>query len=103
MAARAKLMGMTQLNQSDISDAKPRRPNFFSGVFLGFLLLVFLAAFGYASYLFFQTARNIVLNAPQMSANPVIATDAPAGPGYLDNEDNASQGQIETGDAGSSS
>jgi LCP family protein required for cell wall assembly len=95
-------MGMTQLNQSDISDSRPRRPNFFSGVFLGLLLLVFLAAFGYASYLFFQTARNIVLNAPQMSANPVTSADAPAVPGYLDNGDYGSQDQVETADSGSS-
>jgi len=94
-------MGMTQLNQSEYSDSKPRRPNFFSGVFLGVLLLVFLAAFGYASYLFFQTARTIVLNAPQMSANPAIATDDPAIPGYSSTEDYASQEQFEAADSGS--
>lgn len=95
-------MGMTQLDQPEYSDSKPRRPNFFSGVFLGVLLLVFLAAFGYASYLFFQTARTIVLNAPQMSANPAIAIDDPAIPGYSSTEDYASQEQFEPADSGSS-
>lgn len=34
---------------------------------MGFLLVVFLTAFGYASYLFFQTTRAIVLSAPQLA------------------------------------
>lgn len=41
----------------------------FSGVLLAVLLLVFLSAFGYASYLFFQTTRAIILSAPQISAD----------------------------------
>ncbi|NOZ50965.1 MAG: LCP family protein [Chloroflexi bacterium] len=38
----------------------------FSGLLLAGLLVLFLAAFAYASYLFFQTARLIILNAPQV-------------------------------------
>ncbi len=57
------------------------------------LLILFLIAFGYASYLFFQTARAIVLNAPQVvtattagtSNEPVDNTNQPAG----DNEQTA--------------
>ena len=91
-------MGMTQLQQPEYSDSKPRRPNIFSGVFLGVLLLVFLVAFGYASYLFFQTARSIVLNAPQMRNNPVAAIEDAVAPGYDIVKDAALQEQIDTVD-----
>ena len=101
MAVQARLMSMSQSNQPEYGNAKSRRPNIFSSAFLSVLLLVFLAAFGYASYLFFQTTRTIVLNAPQMSANPLIAADAPAGSSSIDNEDYAAQEQVDTGNSGS--
>lgn len=58
---------MTQPKQSPFPTAKKGRPAWFSGAFLGVLLLIFLAAFAYASFLFFETARSIVLNAPQLA------------------------------------
>ncbi len=43
------------------------------------LLVLFLAAFAYASYLFFQTARAIVLNAPQVVSATSDNTSVEAG------------------------
>lgn len=43
-----------------------------SGGLLGLLLIVFLTAFFYASFLFFRTARTIILAAPQAD-NPLVA------------------------------
>lgn len=45
----------------------PRRPSPVSGAILGFLLVIFLAAFVYAGFLFLQTARSIILNSPQIA------------------------------------
>lgn len=42
------------------------RHNALSGAVLAGLLALFLAIFAYASYLFFQTTRSIILNAPQV-------------------------------------
>ncbi|NOX60987.1 MAG: LCP family protein [Chloroflexi bacterium] len=44
------------------------RPRIVSGLLLTILLLIFLAAFGYASFLFFRTARAIALASPQLAA-----------------------------------
>jgi LCP family protein required for cell wall assembly len=93
---------MTQLQQPEYSDSKPRRPNVFSGVFLGVLLLIFLVAFGYASYLFFQTARTIVLNAPQMKNNSVSVVEDTAAPGFDTVKDTSLQEQAGTADPQSS-
>ena len=102
VVTRARLLGMTQLQQPEYHDPKPRRPMLFSGVFLGALLLVFLAAFGYASYLFFQTARTIVLNAPQMRSNPAPVTADAIVPGGDAGADASVQTQVDTTDSQSS-
>ncbi len=44
-----------------------------SGGLLGLLLVIFLAAFLYASFLFFRTARAILASSPQASQNPLLA------------------------------
>ena len=95
-------MGMTQLQQPENNNPKPHRPNFLSGVFLGVLLLVFLVAFGYASYLFFQTTRSIVLNAPQIRNNPVADVEDAVAPGSDLTNDTALQQQTDTNDPQSS-
>ncbi|MCP4166657.1 MAG: LCP family protein [Chloroflexi bacterium] len=68
---------MTQTQQPPYSDRPSRRSTVISGTILALLLVIFLSAFGYASYLFFQTARTIALNAPQRvsAQRPAIATD----------------------------
>ncbi|MBX7236253.1 MAG: LCP family protein [Caldilineales bacterium] len=58
-----------------------RAPALFSGALLGFLLVVFLAAFGYASYLFFQAARAIALSTPQLAQSDDRPGDSQAGSG----------------------
>ena len=45
-----------------------------SGGLLGLLLVIFLAAFLYASFLFFRTARAILASAPQAAQNPLLST-----------------------------
>jgi len=45
-----------------------------SGGLLGLLLVIFLAAFLYASFLFFRTARTILASSPQAAQNPLLAT-----------------------------
>ncbi len=69
---------------TSLQPSRPRRRgiNPLSGLLLGLLLVIFLAAFGYASYLFFQTTRSILLNAPQLAnarQNPQGITNLVAG------------------------
>ena len=59
---------MTQLQQSSSPERKTGRSGVVPGVMLGSLLAVFLIAFAYASFLFFQTARAIVVNAPSFQS-----------------------------------
>lgn len=56
---------MSSQQFSSPSSPQPRH-NVLSGAVLAGLLVLFLAIFAYASYLFFQTARAIILNAPQV-------------------------------------
>ncbi len=50
------------------SQTSSQRPRIASGLVLGALLIIFLIAFGYASFLFFRTARAIVMASPQLAA-----------------------------------
>jgi LCP family protein required for cell wall assembly len=95
-------MPMTELKQPEYNGSTSRRPAVFSGVFLGVLLLIFLTAFGYAGFLFFQTARNIVLNAPQLRDNAVVDSDDLTVTGLGMDEQSASQEQAQTTDPQSS-
>ncbi len=70
---------MTQLRPSPYGKSRGR-PNALSGLFLGFLLLVFLAAFGYAAFLFFQTTRSVVATAPQLAKVEAARQEAAAQP-----------------------
>lgn len=67
---------MTQLQSPQ---TRRRSSTLLSGALLGFLLIVFLAAFGYASYLFFQAARTIALSAPQLAQRDNIQGDNQSG------------------------
>lgn len=58
---------MTESRITLLQPQKPKRPGLFSGAFLAALLGISLTAFVIASYLFFQTARAIILNAPQVT------------------------------------
>lgn len=49
------------------SSHPPLRPRPLMGIVLGLLLVFFLVGFAYASVLFFETTRAIVLNAPQLA------------------------------------
>jgi len=71
---------MTESRINLLQSPKPRRPRLFSGVFLAALLGISLTAFVIASYLFFQTARSIILNAPQIT-NAAGPSPAAAEPG----------------------
>ncbi|MCO6449267.1 MAG: LCP family protein [Caldilineales bacterium] len=65
---------MSQTRHATYSNSKPQRSSALPGLILGALLLVFLAAFGYASYLFFQTARTIIVSAPQLQERDIPVT-----------------------------
>jgi len=68
---------MTQLRPSPYGKNR-NRPSALSGLLLGFLLLLFLASFGYATFLFFQTTRSVVANAPQLARMRAAQAEAAA-------------------------
>lgn len=69
------------MTQFQPSQTRRRSSSILSGALLGFVLVVFLAAFGYASYLFFQAARTIALSTPQLAARSDQTDGVEAGVG----------------------
>ncbi len=61
---------MTQQIKTSPSPSSPRS-KLLSGGLLGLLLVIFLASFLYASFLFFRTARAILVSSPQATDNPL--------------------------------
>jgi len=65
---------MTQRTQYSPIQSSSSKNKFFSGGLLGLLLVIFLASFLYASFLFFRTARNILASSPQATQNLLLAS-----------------------------
>ena len=69
---------MTQQVHTSHSVSSPSR-KLLSGGLLGLLLVIFLASFLYASFLFFRTARGILASSPQAAQTLLPASNSPAG------------------------
>jgi LCP family protein required for cell wall assembly len=77
----------------------PQHNKILSGGLLGLILVIFLAAFLYASFLFFRTARTIMVSSPQAAQNPLLATGKTddlqvVSPGQSPDEASGAQGAV---------